>query len=164
MRKAFFLVSIVFLYSWVVLSQYSMTHHPLCIIEYYSIDIYFDNRTWPFPVSTMTVIKFMLESNTKIVYTKYPFTSPTCAAIACVCELLPIEMSAAIVLVALHLGYFYMWFNSIRYYIHQVNWTGDFFAMHNNSNISRFVSDTKELLYFRNDAFYKNRNPLLVSL
>jgi hypothetical protein len=52
----------------------------------------------------------MLESNTKIVYTKYPFTSPMCAATACVCvcELLPVEASAAIVLVALHLGYFYM--------------------------------------------------------
>ena len=43
----------------------------------------------------MIVLKFMLGSNTKIVYTKYPFTSPTCAAIAC--ELLPTEDSAVAV-------------------------------------------------------------------
>src|SRR5215212_8153506 len=68
---------------------------PLCIIKCSSIDICLVERTLPFPGSTMIVLKFMLGSNTKTLYTTYPFSSPRCAATAC--ELLPTEFSAIVV-------------------------------------------------------------------
>src|SRR5215208_7275355 len=68
---------------------------PLCISKCSSIDICLVERTLPFPGSTMIVLKFMLGSNTKTLYTKYPFTSPTCAATAC--ELFSTEFSAIVV-------------------------------------------------------------------